>query len=148
MGSYAKQVSALASNYKLVLLAIPIAIIFTLIVMIIMRFTAKCFVYIMFLAAICALIALGLVILFQPAGGFMGSTNVFQNDTAKIIGAVICFILAFLVFIFVCCFRNRIALASSIVEVSSVFVADKCLVVLVPVGMFILTICFFALWTV
>jgi hypothetical protein len=53
-------------NYLLIVIALPIAIILALIVMLFVRFTAGCFIYILILASISALVGFGAYILTQP----------------------------------------------------------------------------------
>jgi hypothetical protein len=60
--------------------------------------------------------------------------------------AIVCYLLALVIFVVFCCFRSRLGLASKIVEVAAVFVAGNCGIVLVPFIMFIVTILFVALW--
>lgn len=63
LGSKNAQIVTLFTNYTLVLISLPIAIILALIMMILVRCLAHCFIYILILAAIAVLIALGAYIL-------------------------------------------------------------------------------------
>lgn len=133
--------STLMENYTLILLAIPIAIILALVLMVLIRLLASCFIYILILVTVGALVALGAYLLSVKPEEIPFGTN-----TSRIVYAVICFVLAFLIFLLMCCFRSRLQLASKIVEVAAVFVAGNCGIVLVPFIMFIVTILFIALW--
>ena len=117
--------------------------------MILVRCLAQCFIYILIFAAIGALIALGAYILAYPSNSTgYGPLPFTQDPKVKIIFAVLCFALALIIFIVMCCFRKRLSLASKIVEVSAVFVAENCGIVLVPFLLFIVTFLFIALWIV
>ncbi len=133
-------------GWKLILLAIPISIALALIIMIIVRFTAGCFVYILIFLCIGTLVVFGIYIYTQPVGGTIGSTALFQNQTARTIVSILCFALAAAILVFFCCFKSRINLASKIVEVSAVFVAKNCYIVLIPLIMFLVTLAFLTLW--
>ena len=87
------------------------------------------------------IVAFGIYAFTQPVGGGgYGTTFLFGNATIRAIVIVLTFLLAFAIIIFVCCYRQRISLASKIVEVSAVFVAKNCYLVLVPLVMFAITI--------
>jgi len=59
---------------------------------------------------------------------------------------ILAIVLGALVLILMCCLRKRLALASKIVEVSAVFVAKNCIIVFLPLLLFIVTLVFIALW--
>jgi solute carrier family 44 protein 1 (choline transporter-like protein)/choline transporter-like protein 2/4/5 len=141
--------TTLIQNYTLILIAIPIAILLALVLMVLIRFLASCFIYILILVAIGSLIAIGVYVLTQDtSGATAGTVSFIEDPKAKIVFVVICFALAAIIFVVMCCLRSRIALASSVVEVSAVFVAGNCGIVLVPFLMFLVTIIFIALWIV
>lgn len=133
-------------GWKLILLAIPISIVLALIIMIIVRFTAGCFVYILIFLCIGTLVVFGIYIYTQPVGGTIGSTALFQNQTGRTVVSILCFAFAAAILVFFCCFKSRINLASKIVEVSAVFVAKNCYIVLIPLIMFLVTLAFLCLW--
>lgn len=62
--------------------------------------------------------------------------------------AILLIALGVIVFILMCCLRNRISLASKIVEVAAIFVAKNCIVVFLPLLLFVITVLFMALWIV
>ena len=66
LGNNVENVASLMQNYLLIVIALPIAIILALIVMLFVRFTAGCFIYILILASISALVGFGAYILTQP----------------------------------------------------------------------------------
>lgn len=114
--------------------------------MLIVRCTAGCFVYILIFICVGALVIFGIYIWTQPVGGEIGTSALFQNNTARTIVSIACFFLAAAILVFFCCFKSRIDLASKIIEVSAVFVAKNCYIVLIPLIMFIVTLLFLALW--
>lgn len=114
--------------------------------MVIVRCTASCFVYILIFICIGTLVVFGIYLWTQPIGSEVGSSALFQNNTARTIVSVICFGLAAAILIFFCCFKSRINLASKVIEVSAVFVAKNCYIVLIPLILFIVTLLFLALW--
>ena len=113
--------------------------------MLIVRCTAGCFVYILIFICVGALVIFGIYIWTQPVGGEIGTSALFQNNTARTIVSIACFFLAAAILVFFCCFKSRIDLASKIIEVSAVFVAKNCYIVLIPLIMFIVTLLFLAL---
>ncbi len=85
--------------------------------MLIMRFTAGFFVYILLLASIISLIALGIYLLAAPADSYIA-----QSRYLSIIIGVVSIIIGIAIALMFICFRKRIELASSIVKVSTRFV--------------------------
>ena len=136
-------------NYILILISFPIAIVLALVIMIIIRFLASCFIQLLIFVTIAALIGIGVYIFTQePTGASIGTVSLTEDKTFRIIVAVLCFVLAAIIFVVMCCFKKRLELASRIVEVSAVFVAGNCGIVLVPFMMFLITILFLGLWIV
>ena len=111
--------------------------------MVIIRCCGGCFIYMLIFLSILALVALGIYLLVAPTNPVTGSNT---GTTGSIIAAVICFILAFLIVLLVCCFRHRIALGASIIKVAAKFVSENCLIVLLPIFLFVVTIAFLVLW--
>lgn len=111
-------------NYVLIILALPIAIIISLIIMLFIRFTASCFIYMLIIAIFAVLVAFGVYLIMMPSlqHGDSGTPLIADNAT-RIILAVVFLVLALLIVVMVCCFRKRLSLASSIVEVSAKFVS-------------------------
>jgi hypothetical protein len=93
--------------------------------------------------AIGALIGFGVYLLITPSNSVAGTS---AGTTGSIIVACICFLFAFLILLLVCCFRKKIALATSIIKVAAKFISTHCGVVLVPVVLFIVTLFFLVLW--
>lgn len=143
---FATKFAALAIGWKLILIAVPMAIILSLVVMILIRIFASCFIYILIFALVGALVAFGIYVWTQPVGGYLGSTALFQNNFARAAVSILSFLLAFAIVLFVCCYRSRISLAAKITQVSAVFVAEKCLIILVPLVMFAITLALVVLW--
>jgi hypothetical protein len=99
------------------------------------------------LVAFGALIGVGTYILIgDSSSAAAGVVSLAEDPTWKIVIAIICYLLALIILIAMCCFRSRLALASKVVEVAAVFVAGNCGIVLVPFIMFIVTVIFVALW--
>ena len=143
---FATRFAALAIGWKLILVAIPVAIVLSLIIMVLIRCFATCFIYILIFILVGVLIAFGIYVWTQPVGGFIGSTSLFKSNILRAIVSILSFLLAFAIVLFVCCYRSRISLAAKITEVAAVFVAKKCLIVLVPFLMFAVTLFFVVLW--
>jgi hypothetical protein len=115
--------------------------------MILVRCLAQCFIYILILATIGALIGIGTYILIGDKSATPGGAlSLVENPVWKVVIAIGCYIFALLIFIVMCCFRSRLALASKVIEVAAVFVGENCVVILIPFIMFIVTILFMALW--
>jgi hypothetical protein len=134
--------ASLMQNYSLVLFSIPIAIIIALFFMLLIRCCASTFIYLLIFLAISALIGFGVYLLVSPtnpAGSATGSAG-------TIAVAVICFVFAVLILVLLCCFRKRIALATSIIKVAANFIASHCLIVLLPVLLFVVTLIFLTVW--
>ena len=110
--------------------------------MLLLRCFAGCFIYLLIGVTLTGLIALGIFLLTSETAKHYTT----ENKTGRILIAAVCFIIALIILIMVCCFRKRISLASSIVKVASKFVAEKCLIVLLPLLLFFVMICFIVLW--
>ncbi len=137
------------ANYSLILISLPIAILLALVFMILIRCLAGCFIYVLLFVAVAALIAFGTFILIgNPFQTGYGAISLVEDPKWKIIVAIVCYLLALIIFIVFCCFRSKLALSSKIVEVAAVFVAGNCGIVLVPFILFLVTILFVALWIV
>lgn len=60
--------------------------------------------------------------------------------------AVACFTIAFIIILVVFCIRRRLALASIVIKVAANFISNNFLIVFLPVGLFVITILYLALW--
>jgi len=143
---YATKFEALAFGWHLILIAIPIAIVLSILVMILVRLTAACFIYLLIFLLIGTLLTLGIYVWTQPVGATTGVTSMFNSNFTRAVFSIVCFILAGAVLLFVCCYRSRISLAAKITQVSSIFVAKQCLITLVPLVMFLITLAWLVLW--
>lgn len=74
LGSETKQITTLMDNYVLILISFPIAIILALVIMIIIRFLASCFIQILIFVTIAALIGIGAYMLTQDSSGASAGT--------------------------------------------------------------------------
>ena len=135
--------SSLLKNYSLILISIPIAILLAVLFMILIRFCASFFLYILIVVAILTLVALGIYLLVAPTNPVTGSNT---GTTGTIIAAIICFLFAILIIVLVVCFRHRIALGTSIIKVAANFISENCLIVLLPIILFFITLVFLVVW--
>lgn len=138
VGGSASAMTSLMNNYVLVILGVPIAIIIAVLFMLLIRFIAGIFIYILIFLTIGALVGLGVYFLMGPVNS--------AGNTGSIILAVIFFVMAFLILLLVICFRHRISLATSIIKVASKFTTDNCLIVLLPVLLFVVMVVVLVLW--
>ena len=133
----------LGHSWPIILAAIPIAIVLSLIFMLIMRFTAGIFVYLLFAITIVFLVGLGIYLVMPHEEVVSGiQTN---GTAAKIFGGI-CIALGVIILIAFLCYRKRVALAATIVKVSARFVSENCIVAFLPIILFIFMIIFLALW--
>jgi hypothetical protein len=109
--------------------------------MLIMRLTAGFFVYILLIASIVSLLGFGMYLLATPADSYIA-----QSRYLSIIIGVVCIVLGIAIALMFICFRKRIELASSIVKVSTRFVTENCLVMLLQAILFVMMIAFAILW--
>ena len=142
-GTSGAAMNSLLNNYSLILISIPIAIVLALLFMLLIRFCAGFFIYVLIGLALFALIGFGVYLLVAPTNPVTGSNT---GTAGSIVAAVICFIFAVLIIVLVCCFRKRISLATSIVKVAANFVSSNCGIIFLPVILFIITIAFLVLW--
>ena len=112
---YATKIEALAVGWKLILISIPIAILFSIVVLVLIRLTASCFIHILIFLLIGLLVAFGIYVWFQPIGANAVTTSLFNSNFARIVTSIICFVLALAIFIFMCCYHSVIRLAAKIV---------------------------------
>lgn len=147
MGGSAEQISSLMENYVLIILAFPISIILALIIMLFVRITANCFIYLLIISTVTVLLAFGVYLFMMPSLD-QGTTSepLIADNTTRILIAVGVIILAVLIVVMACCFRKRLALASSIVKVSANFVSSNCGIVFLPLLLFVVMVLFIALW--
>ena len=145
LGGSAESFSSIMENYVLIILSLPIAIVLALIIMLFVRLTASCFIYLLIIATVGVLIAFGVYLILGTKVA-PDSQPIFASDTTRILVAVGVFVLALLIIIMVCCFRKRLSLASSIVKVSANFVSSNCFIVILPILLFLVMILFIALW--
>lgn len=145
LGGSAESFSSILENYVLIILSLPIAIVLALIIMLFVRLTASCFIYLLIVVTVGVLIAFGVYLILGNKVS-PDSQPIFASDTTRILIAVGAFVLALLIIIMVCCFRKRLSLASSIVKVSANFVSSNCFIVFLPILLFFVMIIFIALW--
>ena len=143
LGTSATAMTSLMQNWPLLLFSIPIAIILALLFMVFIRCCAGCFIYILIFLTIGALVGFGIYLIITPTNPVAGTS---AGTTGSIIVAVLCFLFAFLIILLLCCFRKRISLATSIVKVAANFVSSHCLIVMLPVFLFLVTLAFLVLW--
>lgn len=143
---YATKFEALAVGWHLILIAIPIAILLSVFVMVVVRLTAACFIYLLIFLLIGTLLTLGIYVWTQPVGASAGVTSMFNSQFTRAVFSIVCFILAGATLLFVCCYHSRISLAAKITEVSAIFVAKNCLITLLPLVMFIVTLVWLVVW--
>jgi hypothetical protein len=116
LGGSAKQITSLKDNYVLIILALPIAILISLIIMVFIRFTASCFIYLLIITIFAVLVAFGVYLIMMPSlQESTAGTPLIADNATRIILAVVFLLLAVLIVVMVCCFRKRLSLASSIV---------------------------------
>lgn len=133
-------------NYVLIILAFPISIILALIVMLFIRLTASCFIYLLIIVAFGALACLGVYLLIMPSLQAHHAHPLIASNATRILIAIGSLLLAVLIIVMACCFRKRLALASSIVKVSANFVSSNCGIVFLPLLLFFVMVIFIALW--
>jgi len=133
-GGSSNGMSSLLKNYGLILLSLPIAILVSMAFMLLIRFTAKLFIYLLIIFAIVVLLGMGSYLLATP------------GNSGTLIVAIMCFSFALIIMIAVCCIRRRLSLAAMIIKISAQFVSKNCLIVLLPCLLFALTVFYLALW--
>jgi hypothetical protein len=148
VGGSTQMITSLMENYLIIILAFPIAIIISLVIMLFIRLTASCFIYLLIFATIASLLAFGVYLFIMPSltKDSAISHPVIADNTTRILIAVGVIILAILVTIMVCCVRKRLSLASSIIKVSANFVSSNCGIVFLPLLLFVVMVIFIALW--
>ncbi len=116
-----EKVSSLSKSWVLLLIAFPITIVLSFVFMILVRFTAGFFIYLLIFFSIGALVAIGIFLIASnpSSDNSVAAYAIRQSRIFMIIIGAISLILAALISIAFCCFRSRIKLASSIVKVSA-----------------------------
>ena len=149
LGGSTQAAISLSQNWMLLAIAFPLAVIFALLVLCLVRCCASCLVYGLIVIAILALVGAGVVLIAKIAPSAKTGDQVIvvqDNSTGRTVMAVLCFLAAVLVVIVVCCFRKRLSLAAKIIEVSAVFVAENCLIVLLPLVLFAFMAAYCVVW--
>jgi hypothetical protein len=135
VGASAKGFSSLLKNYSLILVALPIAIIVAVFFMLIIRCMAKLFIYLLIAVSIISLALLGTYLLITAS-----------NNTGTIVIGSLCLVLAVIFLIAFCCLRKRLELATIIVKVAAKFVSENCLIVVLPIVLFVILVAYLTLW--
>ncbi len=128
-----------------IVLSAPLAIIFSLIFILIVRFTGSIFVYILIVTSVVGLIGFGVFLLAIDTDSLpetiRGHSKVFQ-----IIVGVICILLGVAITIMFICYRRKIQLAATIVECSARFVGSHATLLLVALVLFVILIVWLIIW--
>jgi hypothetical protein len=146
LGGSTEMITSVMENYVLIILAFPIAILLSLIVILFIRLTASCFIYLLIFATIVALILFGVYLFMMPSLAEPGEEPLINDNTTRILVGIAVLLLAVLITIMVCCVRKRLSLASSIIKVSATFVTANCSIVFLPILLFVIMVLFVALW--
>lgn len=147
LGSNSDQISSLQNGYKMILIAIPIAIVLSILFLLIIRFTAGIFIYLLIFFSIAALGAFGGYLLAaNPATASSTTITILANRPACIAIGVVCIVLSVLLLVMFICFRKRVSLASSIIKVSAKFVDSELGILLLPLILFVVMLFFVLLW--
>jgi hypothetical protein len=134
-GGSANSISSIINNYSLILLSFPVSILIAVAFMLLIKFTAKLFIYMVIVFSIGALLGMGVYMLVSS-----------EISSITIFFSTFCFSIAFFIVLVVYCIRRRLALASIIIKVAAKFISENCLIVLLPVGLFVLTVFYLVLW--
>ena len=137
------KISSLGKTWPIILASIPIAIVISLLFMLIMRFTAGIFVYLLLGIVMIFLVALGIYLLV-PQKPVVAGVEV--GGIGATIAGIVALLLAVIIAIAFCCYRRRIKLAATIVKVSARFVNENCAITFLPLILFIVMVIFLALW--
>lgn len=127
--------SAIINNYSLILLSFPVSILIAVAFMLLIKCTAKLFIYMLITFSVGALVGMGVYVLLSA--GVVSTT---------IVLASFCFAIALVIVVVVFCIRRRLSLASIIIKVAANFISNNFLIILLPVGLFVLTVFYLALW--
>ena len=126
-----------------------ICVVLTLILCLIFMYLVEWF------AAILAWICIGGSFIFLLGIGFYffftrnSSTNEDSaQPTYNIVFAVICWVAAFAIFLFVCCFCKALRIAIGVIQASADFITDTKRILIVPVIGFLVIIVWYTLWIV
>jgi choline transporter-like protein 2/4/5 len=138
-----QKIAALSKSWTIILASVPIAIVLSILFMLIMRFTAGIFVYLLFAIAILGLLLFGIFLIAPSESNYLG---IQENRTVSIIIGVVCVVLALLILLAFCCFRKRVKLAAIVVKLSARFVNENCLMLILPLILFVCMVVFLILW--
>ena len=111
--------------------------------MVIMRFLAGIFVYLLFFLTVLCLVLFGIFLITPGSTDHIGIQH---NRTASIVIGALCIAFGVLLLIAFCCFRKKIKLASVVVKVSAQFVAQNCGLLFLPLLLFVFMVIFIILW--
>lgn len=97
----------------MLLYAVPITVVLAVLVMLFIRCTGKCFIYILLFVAIAGCLALGIMLVTSPSIQFFENENMDKVFTI-VLGALL-ILFGVVLIIGLICYRKRIRLASIIV---------------------------------
>lgn len=134
---------ALSKIWPIILASVPIAIVLSVIFMIFMRLTARCFVYLLLAISILACIGLGAYLIASPNAPVGG---VALNKVFSYVFGALLIAFGILIGVGLCCYRKRIKLASIIVQASARFVKENCSISFIPLVLFVILLIYLVLW--
>lgn len=102
-------------------MAIPASIIITMLVMLLVRFTACCSIYVIIIGAILTLLGVAYLSFAKSLTTEARYLNIDGKIFLKIVTGI-CSLLAFVILTSFCCFKNRINISIKIIKASARFI--------------------------
>lgn len=127
------------------LVTMPIALVFSLLFVLLIRFTGGFFVYLFILTSLLIFIGTG-VYMLVPEDTANPSLPIKSYRLASVALGIISLIISFFIVCWYCCYRKRVNLAASIVRVSAQFVHQNCSIFILSLILLALLFLLVLLW--
>jgi hypothetical protein len=135
----------IAKGWPILLLAVAFTLILCMIFMVVIEYFAAVLAWICIIGSFLCLIGLGFFFMFTRDSS--SNEDSAQSDY-NIVWACLCWIAAFLMFVFICCTCSALRVAIGVIQASADFITDTKRILVVPVIGFVVVISWYTLWIV
>jgi hypothetical protein len=141
----AEWVSDIAKAWPIFIIGAFVALILCLVFMYLIEWFAAIMAWISIIVSFIALLGLGFYFFFtrnnkQDDGG--------DQSTYNMVWAILCWVGAFAIFMFVCCFCGALRIAIGVIQAAADFMTDTKRILIVPIVGFVWVLIFYTLWIV
>ncbi|CAI2387634.1 unnamed protein product [Moneuplotes crassus] len=136
-------INDIITAWPVILISIVLALILSLVFMYLVEYFAAVLAWICIIVSFFCLLGLGFYFFFTRNSSNNDESN---NSSYNIVWAIICWVGALAIFLFVCCFCSALRIAIGVIQASADFITDTKRILLVPIIGFVFVIIFYLLW--